>query len=185
MRHRYFSSQHSSTWILLSLTSDSLKIQSRNKFGTYTRNHSRAATSTSSVLWNRRPPQYCTSSPQSFPPLDLRSHPSFTCWADWYDHHHKCPIHHTVTLSIIFWQVVLSWDYGHPPLSNGGEFQRGKHVSITKTKARCELLCRNMFPMSLPLLNLSHHGYQNGRFLRHLLHVNPGRSSTSYRKIQT
>jgi len=108
MRHRYFSSQHSSTWIPLSLINDSLKIQSRNKFGTYTRNHLRAATSTSSVLWNRRPPHYCTSNPQSFHPLELRSHPSFMCWADWYDHH-ECPIHHTVTLSIVFWQVVLSW----------------------------------------------------------------------------
>jgi hypothetical protein len=65
------------------------------------------------------------------------------------------------------------------------EFQRGKHVSPTKTKARCELLGRNMFPTSLPLLNLSQHGYQNDRFLRHLLHVSPDITATSYRNIQT
>jgi hypothetical protein len=182
MRHHYFSSEPSSTWMPLSLISYSLKIESRNKFGIYTGNHSWAVTS--HFLSARRTPQYCISSPQSFPPIELRSHPSFMCWSDWYDHHHECPTYHTVTLAIIFWQVVLSWGYGNPPLSIGGEFQRGKHISPTKTKVRCELLCRNMFTMSLPLLNLSHYGYQNDRFLRHLLHVSPDRSATSYRKIQ-
>jgi hypothetical protein len=66
------------------------------------------------------------------------------------------------------------------------EFQWGKHVCLAHKKPKHEAnLFAGPFPMSLPLLHLSHQECQNDWSLRHLLHVNPNTSATSYRKTQT
>jgi hypothetical protein len=64
MKHNYFSLHFPCTWMPLSHRGDR-----------YIRNHSRAAISTSSVLWNRRLPRDCNRGRGSVPGA-LRLHPA-------------------------------------------------------------------------------------------------------------
>jgi hypothetical protein len=73
------------------------------------------------------------------------------CWLDQCSNHVGCLFKHFWTFCTIFWHTALPLNHHYMPLSAGSDFQWEKHFSPIKTDSHYKLLCRTMFPVSLPL----------------------------------
>lgn len=107
------------------------------------------------------------------------------CCTDQYDHHHGCPSDHFQTLCTIFGHAALVLSH-HDPLIKWlwtwmQETQFTHKNWITQWTSTW-----NKFPMSLALhINLFHEQNLSHWYLRHLLHLTPIKSATSYLKIKS